>query len=97
MGKYAVVGQWTMDPSRADEQQRELNERIVPLVSASPGFLEGHWTRQPDARRHVSFVVFEDEASATSFAEFVRGEGRTQQAAGVANDSLEVVELLASA
>jgi hypothetical protein len=57
----------------ADQQQRELNDRIVPLVSASPGFVEGRWARHADARRHVSFVVFEDEASATSFAEFVRG------------------------
>jgi hypothetical protein len=97
MSQYAVVGLWRMEPSQADEQQRELNERIVPQVSASPGFVEGRWTRQADAERHVSFVVFEDEASATSFADFVRGENLRQEAAGVANDSLEVYELIASA
>jgi hypothetical protein len=96
MSKYAVVGQWTMDPGKSAEQQRELNDRIVPRVSASPGFVEGRWTRQADAERHVSFVVFEDEASATTFAEFVRGETQSQRAAGVANDSLEVYELIAS-
>jgi antibiotic biosynthesis monooxygenase (ABM) superfamily enzyme len=96
MSRYAVVGQWTMQLAKAEEQQRELNERIVPLVRESPGFVEGRWTRQPDGR-HVSFVVFDDEASATSFAEFVRGEVIAQEAAGVSNDSLEVYELIASA
>jgi hypothetical protein len=53
--------------------------------------------RSAHAERHLSFIVFEDEASATSFATSLRGENPRQQAAGVAYDSLEVYELIAGA
>jgi heme-degrading monooxygenase HmoA len=94
---FAVLGQWTMDPTRSDVQERELNERIVPAVRETAGFVEARWTRHADRRRHTSFIVFEDEASATAFASWVRRQDQPRRDAGVANDSLEIYEVVASA
>jgi heme-degrading monooxygenase HmoA len=94
---FAVVGQWAMDPTRHEQQQRELTQRIAPAVSESPGFVEARWTRHADGRRHVSFVLFQDEPSATAFASWVRAQTGPREDAGVGNDSLEIYELVASA
>ena len=94
---FAVLGQWVMDPGRSEAQDRELTERIVPAVRETAGFVEARWTRHADRRRHVSFILFEDEPSATAFASWVREQDGPRRDAGVANDSLEIYEVVASA
>jgi hypothetical protein len=98
MGRFAVVGMWTMDVTKfGPEQERELHERIVPLTKSSPGFVEGRWSRDADGVHHSSFVLFDDRSAAERFADMVRGQADLRSAAGVANDSLQVQELIASA
>lgn len=97
MGHYAVVGSWTMDPAHAAEQERGLREEVVPIVTGSPGFVEGRWTRAVDGGPDVTFIVFDNEGAARSFAEVVAGRADRQREIGIVNDSLQVVELIASA
>jgi hypothetical protein len=94
---YAVVGMWTMDPERQDAQEEELRERIVPSVSATPGFVRGTWSREIDGTRGTSLIVFDNEPSARDFIHSVRANAPRQRTAGVINDEFLLVELLADA
>lgn len=99
MSTYAVVAVWKMDPAKADLQLSELTERIIPVVRSQPGFVRGRWTRAGDDVRHVAFIEFDTEANAQSFAGFVGGnddDGR-RAAAGVVNESIDVLEVVGSA
>lgn len=84
---YAVVGMWTMDPERQDAQEEELRERIVPSVSATPGFVRGTWSREIDGTRGTSLIVFDNEPSARDFIDSVRANAPRQRTAGVINTS----------
>jgi hypothetical protein len=42
---YAVIGRWTMDQRLREEQDRELHDVMVPMVTSHPSFIAGHWTR----------------------------------------------------
>lgn len=96
---YAVVGAWEMDASRWDEQQRSLHEQIVPMVSQSPGFVAGYWMGDQVTSKTYTTILFEDEAAARRFEAFVAGDEarENQERAGVRNESLTVVEVLAEA
>jgi hypothetical protein len=88
---------WTMDEQMRASQDQELRERIVPSVSRSPGFVRGTWSREVAGDRSTSFIVFDDESSAREFMTAVRANAPRQRAAGVANDELLLVELVAEA
>ena len=94
---YAVAGLWTMDPEQRERQDAILHERIVPMVAAQPGFVRGAWSRETDGDRHVSFITFDTEQAASDFVATVRANAPAQASAGVANDELVVVELVAEA
>jgi hypothetical protein len=38
---HTVVGIWTVDEARRDEQHR-LHQHVIPLVEAQPGFVSGY-------------------------------------------------------
>ncbi len=94
---YAVAGTWTMDPSRADEQQRELHERIVPMVRQIPGFVGGYWTYNPTTGKSYGFTILESEEAATAFLEFVRRDGERGRDYGVQLDTIGLAEVVAKA
>jgi hypothetical protein len=94
---YAILGLWDMDPAMREQQDAVLRERIVPGVAGSPGFVRGAWSREVGGERHASFITFEDEPSAREFMATVRANGEQQQANGVANRELVLVELVAEA
>jgi hypothetical protein len=94
---YAVVGMWTMDPERQETQEQELRERIVPSVSATPGFVRGSWSREIAGTRGASFIVFDNEPSARVFIDSVRANAPRQRTAGVFDQEFLLVELLADA
>jgi hypothetical protein len=98
-GMYAVIGVWSMEASRWDEQQRVLHEQLVPMVSQSPGFVAGYWMGDQAVSKTYTTIVLEDEAAALRFKAFVSGdEARAnQEQSGVRNESLTVVEVLAEA
>ncbi len=66
---YAVV----VDVSITDvaEAQRELRERVVPMVTQLPGFVSGVWMEDGDGKGH-SVVVVESKDIAESMAQQVR-------------------------
>lgn len=92
---YAVIGVWDMDPERA-ELQREVLDKIVVGVRQAPGIVKGYWTDSPDPTRSHTFIVFDDQATAESFADDVRGNITNQNRAGVRNVSLEVTNVVAT-
>jgi hypothetical protein len=92
---YAVVGVWNMDPGRREEQDRGLRELIIPAVRSHPGFVAGYWMRDPETGKGHTTIVLDSEPSARAFKDAVLGNARDQAKAGITNDSLAVVELLA--
>ena len=47
--------------------QKELRERIVPMVSQIPGFIAGYWLEPADSKG-FAFVVFDTAENATAAA-----------------------------
>jgi hypothetical protein len=71
---------------------KNLNEQIVPMISAAPGFVAGYWCDAIDDKA-MAIVVFADEASAKSAAPPVG----TDMGAGVTIESVEFRAVLANA
>lgn len=94
---YAVVGIWNMDPDGPDEQHRGLRDLTIPSVQNHPGFRAGYWMRDPESGKGHTTIVLDSEPSARAFKDAVLGNALNQARAGITNDSLAVVELLAQA
>ena len=99
MSTYALVAVWRMDPALAEAQQRGLEERVIPFARSQPGFVQGRWTRGADGMRHVAFVEFDSAEHAEAFAAVVRSaaQSENQAAAGVTNESLDILEVIGAA
>lgn len=74
-----------------ERAQEELRSRLVPMVSQSPGFVAGYWTRSGDGG--LSMIVFESEDAARQMAERVP-QGMPEN---VTLEDVEVREVVASA
>lgn len=87
---HAVV----VDVSISDTEQseRELRERVVPMVSKVPGFVSGFWMEYGEGKGH-SVVVFESEDVASQMAEQVRSNAPS----AVEIDRVSVHEVVAHA
>ncbi len=94
---YAVVGSWTMETGRWEEQLQGLHEHIVPRARQIPGFVAGYWLGDPQTGRSQSLIVLEDEASARAFESFVRANPLNREQAGVEMESLTVAPVMAEA
>lgn len=90
---YAVVGRWSLDTSRAAQQQEFLVEAIVPRVRRADGFIAGYWSKPTRDGVAYSFIVFERAASAAAFVESVRRDPHGRRTAGVQGDELTIVEI----
>jgi hypothetical protein len=86
-----------MDPARRNEQDRGLYEMIIPLARSHPGFMAGYWMRDPESGKGHTTIVLDSEPSARAFKDTALGNARNQAKAGITNESLAVVELLAHA
>jgi hypothetical protein len=64
---HAVVVKVTVND--VERAQEELQNRVVPNVSQSPGFVAGYWTRS--GNEGLSMVVFESEDAARQMADRV--------------------------
>ena len=91
---YVVIGSWRMSPDLVDAQRAGL-EGIVAGVSQLPGLVTGFWTSSGEGLDSRTFIVFESLDAAEAFASSVRGNLDNQRAAGVANVSLTVEEIIA--
>jgi hypothetical protein len=99
MTTYAMVAVWRMDPALAQAQQQALDERVIPFARTQPGFVQGRWTRASDGVRHIAFLEFDSAVHADAFAAIVGSEQPTgeRDAAGVSNESIDVVEVIGTA
>ncbi len=82
----------TIDPAQADAARSVLNEQLVPMVKAAPGFIAGYWVEPADGKG-FSFVLFESEAQARQTAP----PTGASPAPGVTVDSTEFREVVAHA
>jgi hypothetical protein len=94
---HAVVGIWTVDEHRRDEQNRLLRDEVVPLAKGQPGFVCGFWMHDPESGKGHTTIIFDSRELATDFKTLV--ESRSQRAAqvGVTSDILGTVEVVADA
>ncbi|MFT3835595.1 MAG: hypothetical protein QM723_01185 [Myxococcaceae bacterium] len=92
---FALIGVWQMDRSKSAMQNKELRERIVPMVSHQPGFVSGYWSEDTASSKSHSFVVFDTLEHAQGLEAFVRQNGGSKEA-GVAMESLQVVQIIAN-
>jgi hypothetical protein len=67
---YAVVA--TVEITDSDAAAKDLQERVIPMVSQAPGFVGGYWVRI-DEGHGTSVVVFETEEQARAGAPEVGG------------------------
>jgi hypothetical protein len=94
---HAALARFRMDPSRPAEQQRILEDVIVPGVMKAPGFVSGYWTVDRDAGESTVLVTFESAVDANSFATDVEANAPNQSRAGLDLLSIRIVEVVASA
>ncbi len=94
---HAVVGIWTRDTGQSAEQLRELEERIVPSIRQSPGFVAGYWTHDPDTGKDHTLLVFESEEAARQCKAGVEQNSQRQGQVGIHRDLLTGVEVVAEA
>jgi hypothetical protein len=64
---HAVVVR--VNVNEVEKAQAELQSRVVPNVSQSPGFVAGYWTRF--GNEGLSMVIFESEDAARQMADRV--------------------------
>ena len=96
---YAAVGVWNMQAGDWEEQKRGLHEQVVPMVRKIPGFVAGYWMVDQAAGKTHTTILLEDEEAAQRFKELALGSERHERhdEAGVRNESMTVVEVLAEA
>lgn len=87
---YAVVVDVSI--SDAEQSQRALRERVVPMVSQVPGFVSGTWMEYGEGKGH-SVVVFQDEDAANRMAQQVPANAPP----GVTIDAVRVHRVVAQA
>ena len=61
---HAVLVSVRIDPDRADEAEKMLQEQTVPRASSFDGFVKGYWARAADGARGRGTLIFESEAAA---------------------------------
>jgi hypothetical protein len=79
--------------SDAEKTRKILEERVVPQVSQSSGFVAGYWTWSDDESNGLSMLVFESADAARAAGERIR----SLASEGVTVDSTEVRQVVASA
>lgn len=94
---HAVVGIWSMQEARRDEQDRLLHEQIVPLTEGQPGFVCGYWMHDPETGKGHTAIIFDGPESAGRFKELVESGTRGAALLGVTSDILTTVEVVADA
>jgi hypothetical protein len=76
---YALVGVWNLDPARHQEQDRNLQELIIPSARSHPGFLAGYWMRDPKSGKGHSTILLDNEPAAQAFKEIVLGNTQSRR------------------
>jgi hypothetical protein len=77
---YAVLQQYTFDPTASIELNRQIKDGYVPLLRHLPGFVAYYWL-DSGAGTGASLCVFEDRASAAAALGLVADRGSADLAA----------------
>ena len=94
---YAVVGIFSMDPAKAEEQRRGLAEYVIPTTRQAPGFVSAYWTMDSSVSKSYGLTVFETEEQARAFVRVIEGDRPAQEQAGVGAELLTVAEVIGEA
>lgn len=94
---HAVVGIWTMDEHHRDEQNRLLDEEVVPLAKGQPGFVCGFWMHDPETGKGHTTIIFDSRESATDFKTLVQSRSQRAAQVGVTSEILATVKVVADA
>jgi hypothetical protein len=95
--RYAIVGRWYADPHRTADQDRELDNAIVPMLRGRPGFVAGYWTRDLESGRTHATILFDDEGAARDCKAALDAGRQHAATVGITNDYLIVAEVFPEA
>jgi quinol monooxygenase YgiN len=90
---HAIVGIWSADESRREEQDRALRADVVPGTAAQPGFLRGYWMRDAETGKVHTLAVFDTEPHALAYKEHVAHHAQAAARVGVTADIVAMVEV----
>jgi hypothetical protein len=82
-----------LDRERAE---RELRERVVPMVSQAPGFVAGYWL-EPEDDKGAALIVFESHDQAQAVVDGINAQRAQQPDAPVTFDHVGVRGVIANA
>jgi hypothetical protein len=94
---HAVVGIWSADESRREEQERALRAEVVPATATRPGFVRGYWMRDAETGKVHTLAVFDTEPHALAYKEQVVHNAQAAARVGVTADIVALVEVSAHA
>jgi hypothetical protein len=94
---YAVIGIWTLDEARRDEQLRALQDEVVPEATRTPDFVNGYWMRDPETGKAHSIVVFTTSAAARTYQAVISSRSQAAARLGITADVLRTVDVVVSA
>jgi hypothetical protein len=90
---HAALVSVTIDEGQEDEARRHLDERVVPMLKGSAGFVGGYWFA-PKEHKGWAVVLYDTEEAARAAAPPV---GERVPDAPVVIDHIEYREVIASA
>ncbi|MDQ3304114.1 MAG: hypothetical protein M3518_12305 [Actinomycetota bacterium] len=94
---YAVIAVFNLERAWDEEQQRTVEEQLIPTTREVPGFVAGYWMSDPaESRTHV-LTLWDTEEQARTFIGFVQGRRPEAEKAGVSYESMTAVEVIGEA
>jgi hypothetical protein len=94
---YALVSVWNVEKGREEEQQRGLEQRVVPAAQQAPGFVAGHWTSDQAAGKAYAMILLDSEEAAHQLKAIVEGNAKGQSEVGISPEVLTVAKVMAHA
>jgi hypothetical protein len=92
---HAIVGIWSADESRREEQQRALRADVIPGTAGQPGFVRGYWMRDAETGKLHTLAIFDTEPHARAFKERLARDVQAAARVGVTADVVAMAEVSA--
>ncbi len=94
---YGVVAVFNLNRVWDEEQQRTVEEQLIPTTRQVPGFVSGYWMRDPAEPRSNVLTIWDTEEQTRTFIGLVRGRRPEAEKAGVGYESMTLVEVIGEA
>ncbi|PZR86997.1 MAG: hypothetical protein DLM67_22950 [Candidatus Nephthysia bennettiae] len=88
---------WNIEKGREEEQQRGLEQEVVPMVQRAPGFVTGYWTSDQAAGKAYAMILLDTEEAARQFMAMVEGDPSGRSKVGILPEMLAVAKVIAHA